>query len=292
MSKNIEKDILNLFEELEKQCDKDMKSLLKAYKKQLNLVRNEIYAIWGKYTVNGELLISNSLRLSIMRDMEKRLVKMATELGNIDKNITTEILSTMVSDSYYKTAFAIDKVCDFSTSFSLLTKELIESMVFREYKGEMFSDRIWKNKKLLINRLKDVINNGIIQGKNSDIIAKTITKEFGVSAYESKRLIRTEMARVTAEAQDQIYKNSNVVNKVMWVSTLDNKTSEICQELDGKLFDKDDDSKPSCPAHPFCRSRYVGIVDDYVPTTRADNETKERIKYKTYDEWYKDKINK
>ncbi len=290
MSKSIEKEILDMFELLEKQCDKSIKPLLQAYKRELNIVRNEIYTIWGKYTLNGELTISNNMKLAIMRDMEKKLVKMASRLGELDEEITTNILTQLGEESYYRTAFILDKACKFNSSFSLITKELIESIVFMPYKEEMFSDRIWKNKTKLVNNLRDIIETGIIQGKNSDKIARLVAKEFGSSAYDSKRLIRTEMARVTGEAQDRIYKNSNVVSKVMYVATLDGKTCSRCREYDGQVFDKNDPSKPQIPLHPMTRSRYIGIVDGYIPTTRINNETKETIEYKTYKEWYKAKV--
>lgn len=285
---NLEKDILNIFELLEKQADKKMLPLLKAYKKQMNNVRNEMYTIWGKYSVNGELSISNSHRLNVMKDVEKQLVKMSKELAKLDNNVTENILLDSFKNSYYRTTYTLDKTVEFTSSFSLLKKEFIEQAVFQKYKGAMFSDRIWKNKELLVNRLNDTITNALVQGKAVDKVAKDITNTFNASAYESKRLIRTELARVVGEAQNKVYKDSDIVIEVMFSATLDGSTSAICSELDGQYFDKN--KAPSIPQHPNCRSCIIAIAKDYNPTTRLDNETKENIEYKNYNEWFREKV--
>ena len=46
----------------------------------------------------------------------------------------------------------------------------------------------------------------------------------------------------------------------MWVSTLDNRTSSICQSRDGKVYPVD--RSPSPPAHPNCRSVIVPVFKD------------------------------
>mgnify|MGYP003300658113 CR=1 FL=1 len=54
-------------------------------------------------------------------------------------------------------------------------------------------------------------------------------------------------------------------------------------ELDGKYFDLND--APSVPVHPCCRCALIPVVDDWKPSERMDNSTRETIDYKTYAEW-------
>ena len=56
----------------------------------------------------------------------------------------------------------------------------------------------------MVRRLRDEIEK---DGKRDSIdkMARRIKNEFGTSAYESKRLIRTEMARCMTQAQEEVY---------------------------------------------------------------------------------------
>ena len=79
------------------------------------------------------------------------------------------------------------------------------------------------------------------------------------------------------------------IKKQLFCATLDRKTSKICQSLDGKIYDFNDVHKQIPPLHPNCRSCLIDIVDGWKPKTRLDNETKQRINYKSYKEWKNEK---
>ena len=57
-----------------------------------------------------------------------------------------------------------------------------------------------------------------------------------VSRSAAGRLIMTESAYFSSVAQKDMF-NELDVEKYRIVATLDNRTSEICSELDGKVFD-------------------------------------------------------
>jgi uncharacterized protein with gpF-like domain len=52
--------------------------------------------------------------------------------------------------------------------------------------------------------------------------------------------------------------NSDIVEKVEWVSTLDNRTSQLCRSMDGKVFAIGKGPRP--PAHINCRSRTIPVL--------------------------------
>ena len=154
--------------------------------------------------------------------------------------------------------------------------------------NQTYSSRIWNNHNKLANKLYDVIGKGISDGTSIPKLSKEIKDAFGSSSYQSTRLIRTEMARVVTEAQLNIYENSGVVDKVMYVATLDDRVSEICSSRDGNVWELNDPTKPEIPAHPNCRSTWVGVIEGYSPTTRRNNITKEQIPYQNFTDWKKD----
>jgi SPP1 gp7 family putative phage head morphogenesis protein len=65
--------------------------------------------------------------------------------------------------------------------------------------------------------------------------------------------ISTLVQHVTALAQNAVM--SIFVKQYQWVSVLDNKTSDICRQRDGKVFEYENGPLP--PAHPNCRSRTI-----------------------------------
>lgn len=286
MNKQLQKEILGLRNDMEKLANKNMKPILQAYKRALDEVREDIAKIYVKYAVDGVLSISKHQRYTILKQLEKKLLQQAKEIGYIDLDHTTKILEDVFKESYYKTAFIIDKGVETTIDFAILKPEFIKAAIEVPIEGKMFSDRIWDNKSKLVQRVRKSVEKAMIQGTSIDKLARDIKNDFGSSAYESKRLIHTEVARCQSQAQDEIYKNNDLVKRAMYDATLDDQTSEICQELDGQIFDANSDY-PKPPQHPNCRSAIVPVVEGWNPTRKRDNESKEIINYSSYEDWKK-----
>ncbi len=289
MSNELQKEILNIRQLADKKADKDMKPILQAYKRALDDVRTEIAKLYTKYAVDGVLQISKKQRYTFLKNLEKQLADQAQQLGNIDLDHTTKILNDIYKQSYYQTAFVIDKGVSATINFSLLTPKMVEAAVGAKFEGATYSSRIWRNKELLVNSLHKQIENGIIQGHSVDKMAKVIKNQFGSSAYQSKRLINTEITRVVSAAQDQIYLDSDLVQRVMWDASLDNKVCDECAALDSKTWDINE-NHPVPPLHPEDRCCLVPVVSGWQPTRKRDNQgDKPIIDYSTYETWVKSK---
>ena len=88
------------------------------------------------------------------------------------------------------------------------------------FKGKHFSKRIWSNEKEVANHLHRKVND-FLKGKvNVNQIRKDIEKTFNTSAYNSKRLVTTEVARCSSNAFDRYCKEVGV-KKVKYNATLD-----------------------------------------------------------------------
>ncbi|WP_139692539.1 minor capsid protein [Sporolactobacillus terrae] len=282
-------DILKIRQLMDKKAD--MKDILNAYSKALDEVRTEMAKIYAQHMVDGKLQVNLQQRYTILQRLEKKLTQMYQTLGKVDFDTTSKILHDIYSESYYRTAYVIDRGMTVEIAFNVLTPELINAAVNTPIDGTMFSDRIWHNKEILVNRLRNLLEKAIIQGTDPQRLAKLLKDEFGSSAYESKRLIFTELARVVSQANDSIYRQSSVVSQIMWDSTLDNKTSQICRHLDGQKWDVNA-NHPVPPAHPSCRSCLIPIVAGWKPTIKRENikdstGKKPIINYSTYETWKK-----
>lgn len=275
---------------MDKKADKKVKKILRQYKKSLKNIQNQMASIYMEYSVDGELKVSKKQRYYILMQLEKKLIEEMKSLRAVDVEETTNILNEVFEESYYRAAFEIDRGIEVILDFPILKKEFIESVVNMPIKGEMFSDRIWKNKRKLVNRVRKTVKNAVIEGKSIDKLARQIKKDFGSSAYESKRLIYNEVARCVSQAQDEIYENSDAVVEVMFDATLDDRTSDICQGLDGTRYPKDNHPVIPEDTHVGCRSCIVPVIENWNPTkkrenVKGDDGSKEIIDYKDYKSW-------
>src|SRR5699024_5642704 len=105
-------------------------------------------------------------------------------------------------------------------------------------------------------------------------IEKRIKDKFNQNAFNTKRLTETEVARCQNQA-NEYFAEKHGVEKQMFIATIDDRTTEFCQEHDSLIYDINDPDNPYLPAHPLCRSCYISVVDDWEPTIRKDNTNKE-----------------
>lgn len=83
-----------------------------------------------------------------------------------------------------------------------------------------------------------------------------------VSRRSAEAIVRTATNHVATKSRELLYEqNDDLIKGVRWVSTLDLRTSSICQALDGQVFDPGKGPRP--PAHLNCRSCTVPILKSW-----------------------------
>ena len=284
--------ILQIKQDADKFADQQMQTVYKNQKDNLDEIHKYIGMLYIKNAVDGLLKVTPYQKNNILSDLNSKLKDMAKDMGNTEINQVTDILKKNYSDTYYKNAYVMDSGINVNLKFDILKKEYIDAAVNNPLDGQIFSNRIWQNKAAVVNKVKQGITNAMNGDTTIDKLGKDIQTAFNVGAYESQRLVNTENARVQSEAIDDIGRNSGC-EKQMYCATLEANTCEECAELDGQYFDIDDDSKPQIPedTHPGCRCLYINVppVENWKPTKRKDNSSKEIIDYEDYSQWLKNK---
>lgn len=149
------------------------------------------------------------------------------------------------------------------------------------FDGQRFSDRLWADKDALGRALRRTLTQGINLGWNAKEMANAFTSVVSQAQYVVERLIRTEMNRVQNQAILAAYK-ANGVLKYEYVAIMDERTSEICQSLNGREF-LVSEAEPGVnlpPMHPNCRSSTIPIN---LTTPQIDKDF-ERL---DYEQWAK-----
>ena len=208
----------------------------------------------------------------------------------------TSLMRKMYEDGYYHTAYEIQKGYGIGYSLMKLDTNTVEKVINKPWAadGSNFSSRIWKSKNQLVNELHNGLTQAIIQGKNSYQVTEHIAKRFNVGKAQAGRLVATESAFFSSASRKDCFKELGV-EEFQIVATLDNRTSEICQSLDGQHFpmSKYEIGVTAPPFHPNCRSTTVPYFDDEftIGETRAARDaggkTYEVPGDMTYKEWKK-----
>ena len=134
-----------------------------------------------------------------------------------------------------------------------IPREAIKKIIEYPYAGKMFSDRIWDNKDALVKYIQQDLTVGIIRGDSIQKMARQLKKDLNVLYYQAERLVRTETNYAMNQAHLKGYKDSGVVEKYEFLAAHDKRTSKLCRDLDGEMFElsKAVVGENYPPMHPF-----------------------------------------
>lgn len=261
----------------------------KDQKQFLDMVANVLLSFT---IIDSVLKISSKDRKSIESKFDVFISNISNNQFNDEKKLMEEILRAASIDKYYTEAYITQLGMDFN--LQKITAKEIAKIVYSKVDGKLWSDRLWDNKKDLQKKLQNSIGE-FLQGRvNVNQIEKEIKKRFNQNAYNTHRLVQSEVARCQSEANDVFADNHNI-KKQLYSATLDSKTSEMCRGFDGIVYDVDDPNKriPGVNTHPLCRSCLINLPsEDWRPELRRDQENNKTINWTAYQEWYDKNIEK
>lgn len=223
--------------------------------------QNALNQQWMKELENASARVHISRLEALKLQMQQQVeVLYGNHTDGLDK-----LLRDIYSDGYYHTAFEIQKGFNIGWDLQDLNSNQLDKVLSKPWTtdGKTFSDRIWTNKQQLIGSLQTHLTQAVIRGQAPDKAIKNIAEEFRVSKNKAGRLIMTESAAFASASQRDAFNALNV-ERFEIVATLDNRTSEICQELDGHVFNMKDFEVgvTAPPFHAWCRTTTVPYFED------------------------------
>jgi len=137
------------------------------------------------------------------------------------------------------------------------------TIVNASFRNATFSDRIWMYQDILKSELSKLLEQGMIQGKGSRELARSLRKVFDVSRSDAERLMSTELRRVQTEAAKQSYE-ANENDEYEFMTANAQGPCGICKKLNGKIFKVKDmlPGKNAPPMHPRCHCCTAPHWDD------------------------------
>lgn len=235
-----------------------------------NLKREFLNAIDELKNKEGVLLPSDLYKsdryYKLMNQVNEELSKLALKHTKVLESdlITVYQEQSLIEAEVLGSAFGL---------YTTVDKEAARTVVNQIWctDGKNFSDRIWHNKDLLIQRLEQSLFDFAAQGKpTTELIGGLIMdqagqdvaqfgsildEEFKEAYNNARRLVRTETAHVQNRAAQDRYKEAGFT-KYRIIAEPD--CCEICADLAEQVFDIDD---LVIPAHPNCRCAMAAITE-------------------------------
>lgn len=152
-------------------------------------------------------------------------------------------------------------------TFNAISANKMKQILMSDWSGANWSERLWKDREKVGKKLTDVLQKGIPQGVSLQKMSRELRDLTGESFNNAFRLIRTETSfidsQVTFEGYEQARKELGL-EYYMYDAFLDNRTSAICREMDGKYFKitEKEIGVNAPPLHPSCRSTTQLVLDD------------------------------
>ncbi|SCJ96082.1 NAD+--asparagine ADP-ribosyltransferase [uncultured Clostridium sp.] len=233
-----EKFIESLYEE----ADESLKEIYRQQKESRDDILKEIAMIMLTYNVLDQTMnINRTDKEKLYKKLSSLIIIAYETVGEKEIEVLNIVLESTVKKTFefYSYNAGLKNV-----------KKIIED----NFKGKVFSERVWENQDEVSKKLHSQIKK-FLDGKiNVNQIKKDIEKTFNNSAYNSKRLVETEVSRCSSNAFDKFCEETGV-KKVKYNATLDSKICNDCAEYHNKIFSLKD--KIEVPRHPLCRCFYT-----------------------------------
>lgn len=265
---------------------KDVKSKLKAY-----LEEYEDLPYW-KQQQTGRL-----------KQLTDEIVEKLHEVYPQTKTVIENFKQEQFETGYYGGYYTVEESQQADLPIAFLPDEVIRSAVRQPVASKTLSERLYKARNRLANRSQGAITSGILQGKGYAEIASVISSNSEANYRQALRIARTEGGRMRTQARQNSYEEMEKVGcdlQKQWLAALDRKTRKSHGHLDGQRVKIEEmfvsDGYKAIGPRCFgvagmdinCRCTTITIVDGINPDYRRDNETGEKISFRTYDQWKKD----
>ena len=263
-----------------KDLKKIEKELVDEYKKAMNEIGKEISNLFYKYAKDNNLSFSDAkkyLNSSEFREFKRDLksyMKLIEETGDEELLLELNTLSmksrisrleemfyqcgkyinevyestnkrlqiaysSTIKDNYYQTIYDIHKSIGVGVSFSYIDNDMIKEILAFPWSGRHYSQRLWSNRTKLKNAMVEELTQMLIQGKGVKETSRALSKRLDADLKNCIRLIHTEHSYFMETASQKAYDELDI-DKYKILATLDKRTSEICQKLDGEVFNVKD----------------------------------------------------
>lgn len=230
---------------------------------KLEALYDEIVA--GKVGSREGILASDLYRYNRYYDLLNELNTKLSALGQKEIAIYDERLTNMYKTNAELIANEL-RGSKFNTGFSpLVDEDAVRKAVNATWcgDGKHWSDRVWTNKAILEERIKNGMVDAIARGCSKDELVRQLLDDFNVGFRNADRIARTELSYIQNQATKDRYEAAGV-QKYQVLTTHDDRTCDAsCAGEEGKqyLLSNAQVGVNYPPFHPNCRCTVLAVLD-------------------------------
>lgn len=280
-------------------------AIAKEYKKSLDYVRSEMSSIYEKYSEKGVLTYAEMTKYNRFNSLQKNIIEeLNTTWREVEKE-TRLLVSNEYEESFYKYGFLLNKDIGINLNYGLIDKNVIRSLYYEpNVSGLSLSQTLSKTRYNLLLKERQAMVQGFLRGDSYVNMIKGLKGEWNKSFNDMLRIVRTEGTRAANDGQVKVYDDAEEMGidiDRIWVATLDSRTRDAHQSLDGKKADKEgyfhyQGNRAKAPGgfgvaslDIMCRCSIIAKPKGTEFKVRRSNiGDKKIIEYTTYNEWKKD----
>jgi SPP1 gp7 family putative phage head morphogenesis protein len=285
--KNIDSEIESIYRNYAKKgilTKADLSKALLPSEKELFLKKIRVKASNLGLDINDVYDERYLFRLTRLEALKQQIYFDIYQIPEKEQTISTKAYSKIIDTTYESTQKDIQNA-GISISFATLDKSVAYQILNSKWAGRNYSESVWGNVDALARELPDIIGGAITSGQSYQKTVRILKDRFSVATWKATRLVRTETNYFNNQAELQSYIDDGFT-QYEFTAILDGRTSRICREHDGIVYDIKDIvigvNYP--PLHPNCRSTTVVIMDSDRIKSGTNSRTGRLVKAKTGDE--------
>lgn len=222
---------------------------------------NAVNGAWVKELENA----SARVHISRLESLKLQLRQQAETLSQQSIKATTDATTELYSESYYHTAFEIQRGIGVGWTMQGTNKSLIEKIISRPWTADnrTFTARCWTDKMQLVETISQELTRMVATGDAPDRAINAIAKRFNVSKSNAGRVVMTESAHFAEAAAKDCFDELGV-ERYQIIAGLDTQTCNVCADMDKKVFKMSEYSPGSTAPlfHPRCRCTIAPYEED------------------------------
>lgn len=230
-------------------------------------------------------------RISRLESLQSQIKAKVNSLFDKHYQGTTNLLKDVYQDNYYRNIYEVQKGLGIEVNFSKLNDRAVKNILMEPWNNDNYSNRIWNNKNKLMAELQTNLFHSVVAGYDVKKTSKKLANKMNVATNRASILVNTESAYIISKSTFDSYAESGI-KKYEILATLDLKTSSVCKEMDGKVFDLKDKAigLNAPPFHPNCRTTTMAYFDDATDEERIAKDSKGKKYYvdgdMNYRQWH------
>lgn len=256
-----EKELLELEEKEHEKSLETLAAILLLLETLNTNIQTEFNAWYYKYAKDGKLKFSDSRKYLTQSELKEFNKKYGTNLKRLRRDKALFLAYSFHTDSFLSDYIA--EMHDLGVTvvgyeagqfqFDLDSEEILAIPWGAD--NSTYEDRIRGKKNEYLYKMTTETTRGLARGNSPEVICTALVSAIDGLRHNIKTMVLTEVTAFAANSKLRIYKNLFPHKKYKNVEVMDERTCEVCQAMNGKVFEMRayEVGVTAPPYHPRCR---------------------------------------